>query len=372
MDARQLQALIKKYNAGKCTPAEKARLEQWYISFEWGKAVPGIPEEELNALRESAWKNIAAQQSGQTGRVRLLRWRYAAILLPAIGIAAAFLFRQGGAGGHKERMLPAASAPALHKVQLQMADGTIVPLDKGENTPFRENDGTEIHRHDSGLVYRSGGHGETALYHTLSTANGARYAVQLADGSKVWLNAASSLHYPARFTGAERTVQLTGEACFDIVPDPSRPFYVHMPDGSRVEVLGTRFNINTYRDEPGTRTTLLDGSIRVRSSAAAAILKPGEQASVSGEGNIRLSAANLQEVMAWRNGLFVFTNADIRSIMKQLERWYDVTVVLDPNLPERRFTGEINQAIPLADVLKILEQRDLHFKLEGRTVTVIR
>jgi transmembrane sensor len=208
--------------------------------------------------------------------------------------------------------------------------------------------------------------------------------VQLPDGSKVWLNASSSLHFPTAFSGKSREVEITGEAYFEIAKDADKPFFVKARD-MRVEVLGTHFNLNAYTDEPVIRTTLLEGSVRVRKGEAASVLAPGQQALVYGyvaaggssgvaEKDARviqlINNADLDEAVAWKNGLFQLTSADIGTIMRQLVRWYDVEVDFEGGIPSGHITGEVPRSTSLAKVLKVFETSGVHFRIEGRKIIV--
>jgi ferric-dicitrate binding protein FerR (iron transport regulator) len=221
-------------------------------------------------------------------------------------------------------------------------------------------------------------------YNTLSTPAGGQYFLELPDGSKVWLNAASSIRYPTAFNNKERLVELTGEAYFDIKKNQNIPFRVHFTSPSKdggdregmIEVMGTQFNVNAYHDESTIRATLLEGKIKMVSDKQTAILKPGQQAQIKntslGNGQIRVSDdVDTEEAIAWKNGLFYFDNVDIQAIMRQLARWYKVQVVYKGKIPARRFAGQVSRNSNLSQVLKILELSKIHFTVEGDVVTVL-
>ncbi len=210
----------------------------------------------------------------------------------------------------------------------------------------------------------------------MSTPRGGQYSLILPDGSKVWLNAISSIRYPTAFKNSERNVEITGEAYFEVAKDPLHPFKVSVrsalsKENTEVEVLGTHFNINAYSDEPLTNTTLLEGSVKVTRAAGSVMIKPGQQAQISNDGIINLVPdVNIAEVMAWKDGHFIFRDTDLKTIMRQIMRWYDVEVKYEGNVPPRYFTADISRNKTLSGVLKILELSNIHFKLEGRTLTV--
>jgi ferric-dicitrate binding protein FerR (iron transport regulator) len=194
--------------------------------------------------------------------------------------------------------------------------------------------------------------------------------VILPDGSRVWLNAASTLRFPTAFTGNEREVALTGEAYFEVAKDNSRPFRV-MAGNMQVNVLGTQFNINAYPEESAIRTSLLEGSVRITNGNVSGLLKPGQQAVLDREeGNIKIKDVDMSGIVAWKNGLFQFEGADIITIMREISRWYDVEVVYAGKVPVRRFEGKISRNVQLSDVLEILELSNVKFTLEGRKIIV--
>jgi len=215
------------------------------------------------------------------------------------------------------------------------------------------------------------------LYNTLATPRGGQYQLMLPDGSKVWLNAASSIRYPTAFVGKTRQVDITGEAYFEIAKDANRPFTVRVgsPAGTKgaVRVLGTQFNVNAYSDEPVVRTTLLEGAVKVMKDAASAVLAPGEQALLDQTGEVRLARdADLEQVMAWKNGQFVLKEADIRTVMRQIERWYDVEVVFEDDIRDK-FYVDMSRNTNLSNVFRILESTGLvHFRIDGKKIIVTR
>ncbi|TKC62543.1 DUF4974 domain-containing protein [Pedobacter hiemivivus] len=203
----------------------------------------------------------------------------------------------------------------------------------------------------------------------ISTPRGGQYQVELPDGTKVWLNAASSISFPASFSGlSRRMVELSGEAYFEVTKTKIKhiPFVV-TSNGQEVEVLGTHFNINAYADEGSVKTTLLEGLVRVSKKV---VIHPGEQAQFA-NGQISTSKVDVGEVMSWKEGYFQFNNADIKAIMRQISRWYDVDVRYEGLTPELAFSGEIQKDLSIARVLKILNKSGVHFRIAGREVIVM-
>jgi ferric-dicitrate binding protein FerR (iron transport regulator) len=221
---------------------------------------------------------------------------------------------------------------------------------------------------DSVLTYKGNSDSRSLAFNTLSTAKGEQYSVTLSDGTKVWLNAASILRFPIQFTGEDRRVEVTGEAYFEVARDASKPFFISSGD-MHVQVLGTSFNINAYANEPIVRTTLLEGAVRINHRVD---LSPHQQSRIEKGGDIKvLKDIDVDEVVAWKNGAFSFNNADITTVMRQLERWYDIEVVYEGDKPADVFYGGISRSSTLMEVLKILQASKVRFRLEGKRLIVL-
>lgn len=266
--------------------------------------------------------------------------------------------------------------PGSNIAILTLADGSKISLDDAVNGEIARQGGMRVRKTADGQIEydvpSSGVANATkVLYNTISTPRGGQYQINLPDGSKVWLNAASSLKYPVTFGDKERKVELNGEAFFDINHDKSKPFRVESR-GQLVEVYGTEFNINSYSNEPMITTTLLDGSIRViqTSSMKASLLTPGQEATHNGSGNLQIGPGDITQAVSWKNGSFVFNDMDLVNILRQLERWYDVDVDY-ANVPQTRYNGNISRTVKLSKVLKMLEVTGhVKFKIEGKEVKI--
>ncbi len=283
------------------------------------------------------------------------------------------------------------AAPGKQGALLTLADGSTIVLDSAANGTLAQQGSANLIKTDSGKLTYSpstgAGQGE-AVFNTITTLRGRQFQLILPDGSKVWLNAASSLTYPTAFTDNERKVTLTGEAYFEVAPAYAAgttgkkiPFRVLIPaqqagqGGATIEVLGTHFNVNAYHDETSIRTTLLEGSVKlINASQQSAILLPGQQAlipSISNQShNIPVQTADLEAVVAWKNGVFNFHKADLLAVMRQLSRWYDVEVVYQGPVPGRLFGGEIERNLHLSQVLKILSKMGVQCTIEGKKLIV--
>lgn len=264
--------------------------------------------------------------------------------------------------------------PGGNKAVLTLAGGKQIILDSLQNGSIALQGNAHILKLTSGrLAYQADHTGSgPAVYNTITTPNGGQYQVWLPDGSKVWLNAASSLRFPTVFNGNEREVEMTGEVYFEIAKNQEKPFTVKS-GGFSIQVLGTNFDVNAYADEAVFKTTLLQGAVSVRDGLGSSLLEPGEQAiATDAEKNIRvLREADTEEAIAWKNGRFQFSNADIPTIMRQIARWYDVDVHYEGNIPMEHFTGEVSRYSSLDKVLKIFALSQIHFRIEGKKIVVV-
>ncbi len=268
-----------------------------------------------------------------------------------------------------------------NKAILTLGDGTKIILDDAQNGILANQGGNSILKTAEGeLIYSFSNESsnqsaerkaDNIIFNTIETPKGGKFQVILPDGSKVWLNAASSLRFPTAFSGSKRHVELKGEAYFEVAHDVSKIFEVNTRN-QVVQVLGTHFNINAYSDEPTVNTTLLEGSVRVSDlrTHISQLLKPGEQSKLSERIEV-INVKNTSEAVAWKEGYFQFDEADIQTVMRQIERWYDVSVIYEGKVPNYRFGGEIERSLSLLQVLKVLEKTKVHFRLEGREVIVM-
>jgi ferric-dicitrate binding protein FerR (iron transport regulator) len=301
-------------------------------------------------------------------------------------------------------------APGGDRARLTLADGRVIVLDSAANGALvKMGDVRVLKLEDGKLKYDGGSQKSEVTYNTLSTPKGGQYMVVLPDGSKVWLNAASSIKYPTVFTGNQRRIEMTGEAYFEISKDAKRPFRVFvLPTSNRrgglIEVIGTHFNINAYEDEAGIKTTLLEGRVdvsvpvtdevatgtnhqqqtppeRTRSVPAGTNNKlqtvhhkqllPGQQAQLTDNGQITINKeADTDEATAWKDGFFQFRNTPIDAILRQAARWYDVDIKYESR-PTEPLSGRVPRSVPVSQLLRLLEATGgVHFGVEGKTVIV--
>jgi ferric-dicitrate binding protein FerR (iron transport regulator) len=251
-----------------------------------------------------------------------------------------------------------------------LSNGKQIVLDSAGNGTLASDSHIKVIKKDGQLSYE----GKTAevLYNTVSTPKGRQWQLTLNDGTKVWLNAASSIHYPINFIGNQRIIEITGEAYLEVSPNASVPFIVKTPT-QEIQVLGTHFNINAYADEPILRTTLVEGSIKVTAAGKTTILHPAEQvANNTAIGDLATTKPDVSNVIAWINGRFKFDHSDIKTVMRQIARWYDVEVEYRGTLPDYQFAGGTFRNNNLSEVLQVLELSGLHFKLENHKIIVMQ
>lgn len=267
--------------------------------------------------------------------------------------------------------------PGGNKAMLTLADGSVIALDSAANGALANEAGIQVSKQGAGmLVYHTPqDNNEQSLtakkiaFNTMSTPKGGQYQIVLSDGTKVWLNAASSIHFPT-FFGKERAIEVTGECYLEIAPDKLKPFYVRT-GLTQVQVLGTSFNVNAYPNESSTRITLIEGSIKVITDDKPVLLKPGQQAVSTREGQTTIEQkATAAQILAWKNGLFNFENADLKTVMRELERWYDIDVKFTREPKAFAFQGKLHRNLRLSQILKVLKEMDIHYTLEGRVLTI--
>ena len=360
--------LVDRYLDGSASPEE---VEVFFHLLNEGELEPYLSEE-APVRKMAAWKkySVAAAVLLLVGAgVLLLRTRHAEPMMPV----AANVFKND---------VP----PGGNKAVLTLGDGSTIVLDSAASGKLASQGKTEIVKTDAGtLAYNKGdgakaaGEDAAVLNNTLSTPAGGQYQVTLADGTKVWLNALSKLQFPSAFKGRERVVELRGEAYFEVAKDRIRSFFVRI-NGVDVQVLGTSFNVNAYPDEAEIKTTLLEGAVKLVRGETALTLKPGQQG-VAGNGaagsagvsagGLWVRTADLDQVMAWKNGLFSWDAADVHTVMRQISRWYGVTVKYEGAPTSALFGGEIGRDLSLTQVLTGLSKSKVHFKLEGTTLTVL-
>jgi transmembrane sensor len=393
----EIDLIVLKYVRDRSlSPDEAARLRQWLAEsdereelIERMKTDPEWVQAELRRMEqintERIWSKFETRLkptpsiplSTQTKR---RRWYYAAAasIIGIIGIGGVFIWFSRSHSTPAPVTAPVVTdvKPGGNKAVLTLSDGRKIDLGTTANGVVANQGNTKVAKLSDGqLAYNKEKTTDTkppaVAYNSLSTPKAGQFALLLPDGTHVWLNNASVIRYPVTFTGPDRTVELAGEAYFEVAKDAAHPFHVKVESGTDVQVLGTSFNIMAYTDEPTERTTLIDGSVRVTENNQSALLKPAEQTALDAQGKLNvIPDVNVQEVIAWKNGFFHFDHTNLQATMRQLARWYDVDVVYQGQLPDHEFQGRIQRDLLLSDVLKGLESDQIHFKLEGRKLIV--
>ncbi len=356
MNNQQAKLLLEKYNNGLASPEEIKLLENWYV--EQSAIEQQDPEDEdYLQVKSEMWENIKTQKDKARTPYPWPRIVAAASILIFIGVGLYF-YRSGNNQEQTEQTLAQHDfKPGSNKAILTLANGQQIVLTGAKNA-------------EGQVVYNSGAASNSeTIYNTMSTPLGGQYHLTLADGTGVWLNAASSIKYPTAFNGKDRQVEITGEAYFEVAHNAAKPFKV-VSNGQTVQVLGTHFNINAYNDEANTKTTLLQGSVKVSANGIIKTITPGQQTAVSQTG-IKLKNVDVDEIVAWKDGYFDFTDSDIKTIMRQFSRWYDVDIQFDGPVTTETFTGRIPRTWNLSQVMKIVESsKSVHLSVKGRRVMV--
>ncbi len=335
-----------------------------------------------NELKNEIWANIETHSIVPARhRIRFLtksRVRYAAAILLLVAGAATWRLMKAppwaATAKNNSRPLQQDVLPGGDKAVLTLADGTRITLDDAEKGFITSQGSTKIAKQDNGqLTYTAGKDSpDGSLYNTISTPRGGQYRIVLPDGSKVWLNALSSIKFPAKFTGAGRNVVVTGEVYLEVARNLSQPFIV-TTNKATIEVLGTSFDVNAYEDEERLRTTLISGAVRVSAgSTAPAVLKPGQQAELTPDAHLTVHAADIDQTIAWKNGTFQFNQTSLQDAMRQLSRWYDVDVIYAVGTPDIKFSGDMKRDLNLSQVLEALSEMGVKFKIEGKKLIVMQ
>lgn len=310
-------------------------------------------------------------------------WRkiaVAAAILAVISVTTVYLLsdktaiRPTGAISSVTRIPANDALPGTNKSKLTLANGTQIVLDSSNIGVLAKEGATSITNKDGLLVYDGNGvtdKNNLLAFNTMETPRGGQYKLQLSDGSMVWLNAASSIRYPAVFSGNERVVEVSGEAYFEVTKNARMPFRVKLRDGMEIKVLGTHFNVNAYATQTNVYTTLLEGSVSISNGRFEKQIQPGQQARSRKDIPIQLmNDADIEETMAWKNGMFQFNRADIETIMHQMERWYDLEVIYEGAKPTGYYHGEASRNITASEMLKVLKASGLKLKIETRKIIV--
>ena len=374
---KSILTLLKAHLEGVIGPEDKAELDQWIESSDENRAFfqeINDPEKVMAALRkmeqydeDRIWEKVMNGRSQNSKVIPLANrrwiWYAAASMVLLLGSGAYYLHR---VKTQAETTIIADVPPGGNKAILTLANGQKVVLDSLANGVIAQQGSTSVDKVGSGLAYKINDDGGPVLMNTLTTPRGGQYTLRLPDGTRVWLDAASSITYPTAFTGKERRVKITGQVYLEIAHNAAQPFITEV-DGMEIKDIGTAFNINAYNDEASVKITLVTGAVAV----GAQVLQPGQQFILTGGNGEVIDHADLDEALAWKNGKFLFgEKTDIATIMRQLARWYDVDVKYEGQVGVH-FGGSISRQVNVSKVLdKLALTGDVKFRIEGRTIIV--
>lgn len=375
--------LAEKWMNGTITPEEEKEFSVWYNSdqnrlVELPKTFIGSSSEHHTRMVKNLNRKIGYTQHHRLYKVRMISIAAAVILISGLVI---FFYQQNSVSrnienGKSNSTVQSEIFPGSNKAILTLSNGKKINLTDVNNGMIAQQTGIKISKTADGQLIYQIAETEAASnpleYNTIVTPVGGQYQVQLPDGTKVWLNSLSSIKFPTSFsTQVNRTVEVVGEAFFEVEKNKEKPFIVKS-DKQEIRVLGTHFNVSTYSDEATVRTTLFEGSIEVSSRSGSVVkMKPGQQ-SILRKDQLEIKAVNVDEFNSWKNGYFWFNNENIKSIMRKFSRWYDIEVTYQGEISAQEFNGKISRYKSLDQVLRILEQtQTIHFTSEGRRIIVI-
>lgn len=385
--------IFQRYLHNNCTPAEAEALFSFLEKNESNKLLLQQLREEFEQLPKPAVttteyssrvlnKLLAEIEETPVVQLPKRRWARIAVAAAMVGILiSGYLFFNNKSANKiiaqqediKTRYKNDIN-PGGEKAILVLSNGQSIVLDSAANGTLTQQGATKVLKLNNGqLSYASGSNaGSTeVLYNSIVTPRGGQYQVILPDGTSVWLNASSSLRFPTAFVGKERRVEITGEAYFEVQKNTSMPFIVAIKGGAEVEVLGTHFNIMAYDDETSIKTTLLEGAVNMKHGNTVQKLKPGQQAQLTQDKMQLVTDADVDQAIAWKNGLFDFNDDVIPDIMRQLSRWYDIDVVYEGKIPDGHYVGSVRRKSNISEVLKMLEVAGgIHFEIQGKKITV--
>jgi transmembrane sensor len=367
MNNQEAEDMLERYLAGTLSDKEMSIVDGWYLTLAAGEELPDT-NPNLEQVKADIWRKVRKKP------VKPLwpRIAAAASILLMLSAGGYFLLHKSPPqqqqvvvlkpGTFKNDALPG------NKAILTLGNGQQIVVSEAKNGTIAQQGATHITKTANGnIVYAAGDNDNTLAYNTYTVPRGGgKHSLVLADGTLAILDAASSIRYPTAFSGKDRKVEVTGQVYFEVVHNANKPFFV-TAKGQTIEDIGTHFNVNAFDDEPGLKTTLLEGSIKVGGN----LLKPGQQAIQNGGKLNILDHVNTQEVVAWKNDLFMFTNnTTLPFVMKQLSRWYDLDVVYQGSGKSFHFGGDMPRSSKLSDVLKILAYSGVQFSVDGKKIIV--
>jgi transmembrane sensor len=381
MTKEEFLKLSEKLLAGECTPDEEELLRTYndpiHLANETWDELLGDRQAIYDDLRYRLNTEVKKDMQPKKG---VYFWLKIAAMLLVFFSAGAILWPKLSGSPDQNAGTPKVAAIRIHpggnNAYLTLSNGSKIALNNKGNGKLTTEQGTSINKTQDGLlVYNAGSATDQPgndIYNMITTPMGGQYQVILADGTKVWLNANSSLKFPVSFNRKERMIEVSGEAYFEVAKDKMHPFVVKT-DHAEVLVLGTHFNVSAYPDDLNTTTTLLEGSVNLHSGTASALLKPGQQGTIIiDKTGIEINNTDLEAAVAWKNGLFVFRDENVISVMKKVARWYNVEVEYRGNVKNKAFGGTVSRFKNITEFLDIMKLAGgIRYKIEGRRVIVM-
>jgi len=379
MSPEKIEDLVQKYLNGTATPKERELLDSWYRRQQQNTQVweaESVDEEQL--VKEEMFNNIKKRIAPNRSRKFIpdfYRYVAAASIIVAL-VSTGFFFYKSSRIISSDSMAieQVVIAPGTNGAILTLADGKKLKFGNHAFVPVNQGSLAAISNYSDGLLQYKNSHrqvGKRFVYNTLTTPHGNKFALVLSDGTKVFLNAGSTLQYPETFNGSERLVKLTGEAYFEVVHNTKSPFRVQVKD-QIIEDIGTAFNVSAYNDEESATVTLVEGSVKLIKNENEVILKPGQKALTSdGSRAISVKPANFESELAWRSDLFHFEDVQLPVVLKQIARWYDLEIAYEGSIPSKTINGEIYRNMNGAQVLTILKNLGVNFKLDGKKLIIV-
>lgn len=378
------QHLAEKWLSGTITAVEEQEFTNWYnqnqdAPLNIPSAIAGSDQEMHDRILHKIRAEIKTASPGKS--MSISRYVLAACLV--LVMASIFMYFINQESAQKSALVTQGDFPSgRNTANLTLADGSVISLDDVGNGKIVEQAGIAVVKEADGLLtYRvkEGGKFAKEQFNTISTPLGGQYKIILPDGTKVWLNAGSSLKYPTSFQGKQRLVTLFGEGYFEVAKDKNMPFKVKTSN-QEITVLGTHFNINAYKDEPDVKTTLVEGAVKVLAtdlnqtgSGVPVVLAPGEQSVLSKNNRLSVRSVNVAAETAWKSGVFSFQNTDIHVVLRQFSRWYNVEIEFEGEVPDVKLWGEMDRNVSATEALEMLHYFNLKYKViqDGKTKKIM-